>query len=87
MVLIILKVAVTLTNLGNAYGSLGDYQRQKELLERAITIEEQHYGPNHPEVAITLTNLGNAYGSLGDYPRQKELLERAITNKRTTLWS
>ncbi len=60
------NVAVTLTNLGDAYGSLGDAQKSRELLKRALVIKEKHYGFNHPEVAATLTNLGHAYRSLGD---------------------
>ena len=46
--------------------------------ERALVINERHYGPEHPEVAKTLGNLGNAYGDLGDTARQKALLERAL---------
>jgi hypothetical protein len=59
-------VATTLTNLGNAYGSLGDAQKSRELLERALTIKERHYGLDHPEVAPSLGSLGNPYGYLGD---------------------
>jgi tetratricopeptide (TPR) repeat protein len=71
-------VATILTNLGNAYGSLGDTQKSRELLERALAINERHYGPDHPNVATILTNLGNAYGSLGDTQKSRELLERAL---------
>ena len=55
----------------------------KELLERALSIQEREYGPEHVEVAATLGNLGNAFGDLGDYQKAKELLERAykITKK------
>ena len=74
----ILEVAGTLTNLGNAYGDLGDTKKKKELLERALVIQERHYGAEHPEVARTLKNLGNAYGDLGDTKKKKELLERAL---------
>ena len=45
------EVAITLTNLGNAYGALGD-RKTKELLERALAIKEAAYGPEHTEVAI-----------------------------------
>merc|ERR1711964_866854 len=72
------EVASTLTNLGSAYGALGDAEKQRELLERALAIDEREYRPNHREVAITLTNLGNAYGDLGDAEKKRELLERAI---------
>ena len=64
--------------MNDGYGDLGDPQKQKELLERALAIQEKHYGPDHFEVAITLVNLGNAYGDLGDPQKQKELLERAL---------
>ena len=51
------ETAITLTNLGNAYGDLGDASGQKALLERALAIFERHYGKNHPNVAITLRCL------------------------------
>ena len=38
--------------------------KQKELIEqRALVIEEAHYGADHVEVAITKLNLGVATGS------------------------
>lgn len=72
------SVAVILTNLGNAYGDLGDAAKKRDLLERALSIKEQEYGPDHRELGITLTNLGNAYGALGDATRKRDLLERAL---------
>jgi hypothetical protein len=48
------------------------------VLERALAIQEAHYGADHVEVAATLGNLGNAYGALGDAAKQKALLERAL---------
>ena len=71
------QVAITLTNLGNAYGDLGDAHKQKEYLERALEISEKHYGPAHPEVAIILFNLSFAYVSLGDITKAKQFLECA----------
>ncbi|MDU8921449.1 MULTISPECIES: tetratricopeptide repeat protein [unclassified Wolbachia] len=72
------QAAITLANLGIAYGALGDPQKEKELLERALPILKTHYSPDHFEVAKLLANLGNAYGYLGNYKKQKELLERAL---------
>ncbi|NCD20159.1 MAG: tetratricopeptide repeat protein, partial [Actinobacteria bacterium] len=51
------QVAVTLGNLGGAWGELGQAGRAKDLLERALAIEEREYGPDHVEVARTLVNL------------------------------
>ena len=51
----------------------------KTYLERALKINETHYGPDHPSTGITLTNLGNAYGSLGDYAKAVEYTKQAYT--------
>jgi len=69
---------VVLTNPGNAHGDLGDYSHQKDLHERALRIDEQHYGKDHPKVAISVHNLGVAHDSLGNLCRAKELVERAF---------
>ena len=58
-------------NLGNAYYMLGDIGKSRDVLERALSINERAYGRDHPEVAITLVNLGNACYSLGDYAKQR----------------
>ena len=71
-------MANTLTNLGNAYGDLGDHAKKRDMLERALAIEERAYGPDHVELAITLWNLAEANGNLGDTVRQREILERAL---------
>ena len=65
-------------NLGNAYGDLGDYKKQREMLERVLAITEKHFGPDHPQTGKILNNLGNAYGYLGDYGKKQEMLERAL---------
>ncbi|WP_341747470.1 tetratricopeptide repeat protein [Candidatus Tisiphia endosymbiont of Dascillus cervinus] len=64
--------------ISDGYSTLGDPQKQKESLERALLIQEKHYGSDHFEVASTLTSLGNTYGILGNPQKQKELLERAL---------
>ena len=69
--------AVGLGNLASAFFRVGDYQKQRDLLERALSIAERAYGPERVEVAVMLRNLGSALGSLGDYQKQKDLLERA----------
>eukprot|EP00971_Amphidinium_carterae_P049398 973402-Amphidinium_carterae.1 len=67
-----------LANLGSAYGDLGDAFKHRDFLERALPMQESHYGPEHPEVARALGNLGNAYGSLGDYTKQRDYLRKAL---------
>ena len=72
---------MTLNNLGNAYGDLGDYQKQKDFLERCLKIKEQHYGAEHPEVAMTLNNLGNNIREARGLP-EAEGLSGALPDNR-----
>jgi tetratricopeptide (TPR) repeat protein len=71
------EVVATLTNLGNAYGSLGDTKKKHKFLEQALSIKERHYGFNHPEVTTISTNLGDPYESLGDIKKKHDMWERA----------
>jgi tetratricopeptide (TPR) repeat protein len=70
--------AKIVSNVGKAYGEIGDAAKQRELLEWALRIQETHYGPDHKDVASTLGSLGNAYGTLGYAAKQREVLERAL---------
>ena len=72
------SIVPNLLNLANAYGDLGDVNQKRDLLERALEIQETHYGKDHYEVAAVLTSLGNAYDILGDFVKQKNSLERAL---------
>eukprot|EP00971_Amphidinium_carterae_P023936 472163-Amphidinium_carterae.1 len=69
-------VAVTLTQLGNAHGALGDAAKHRVYLERALRIEESRYGQEHPNVAIMLANLGVAHWCLGDATKECGCFER-----------
>ena len=53
-------MALTLGNLGNAHGALGDNSKKCELLERALAIVEGAYGSNHPHTEMCQSNLNNA---------------------------
>jgi tetratricopeptide (TPR) repeat protein len=70
------QVAITLGNLGNAYGSLGQPAKMKELLERVLPIFERHYGYDHEYVRLTYRGLARAYGALGQPDKQQEMLNR-----------
>ena len=45
------SVARTLGNLGIVHRQVGELVEARRVLERALAIEEQVYGPDHPEVA------------------------------------
>ncbi len=50
----------------------------KALQERALTITEAAYGPDHPEVAADLNNLAQILRDLGDLEGARPLQERAL---------
>ncbi len=49
-----------------------------QLTQRALTIKEAVYGPEHPEVARTLGSLGNVQRELGDLEPARRTLQRAL---------
>merc|ERR1712110_654473 len=71
-------VAVTLMNLANAHGDLGDNLKRKDLLEQVVQIEERHYGKDTWELATTLGNLAGAHGVLGDTRKKAQILSRVL---------
>ena len=83
------EVAMTLVNLANAHTKLGDFKTQKELLERALKIQESQYlqiflvkfGHDPHEMGKTLNNLGIAYCELIDCSMAKEVYECALEMK------
>ena len=71
-------VATTLTNLGDAYRALGDSSKARDMLERALAIDERAYGRDHVQVAFSLGSLGLAYGALGDAAKKCEYVTRTV---------
>ena len=54
----------------------------RDLLEKALRVQEREYGAEHRLVATTLTNLGIADGDLGDAQKKRDLGEVEIYWKR-----
>ena len=63
---------------GSAYGELGDPAKARDMLERALAIQERAYGPDHVALGTTLWNLAMVHENLGDTVKQREMLERAL---------
>ena len=69
--------AKMLRDLGGAYGDLGDHAKARDVLERALAIDERAYGRDHAEVAFSLANLGVLCRDLGDQAKAREYFGRA----------
>jgi len=73
------NLGMLLVSIGNVFSELvGDAGQAKLCYERALKIDEQHYGKDHLQVAITLNNLAATYVALGDAQTAKILLEPAL---------
>jgi tetratricopeptide (TPR) repeat protein len=72
------ELAVMLDNLGHGHLQKGNPHAAKQLHERALRIQEAHYGQHHVQVGVTLDNLGICYIQLGNPEKAKGLLERAL---------
>ncbi|WP_242046796.1 tetratricopeptide repeat protein [Calothrix parietina] len=70
----------SLTSLGNAYRSLGEYQRAMEFYQQSLDIKRE-IGDRNGE-GISLNNLGNAYNSLGQYQRAIEFFQQSLDISR-----
>jgi tetratricopeptide (TPR) repeat protein len=55
------------------------YSAARPLLERALTICENVFGPEHSITANRLTALGHLLETQGDFTTARQLLERALT--------
>ncbi len=72
------QTAVLLNQLGVYLQVLARYAEAKELLERALAIDEASFGSDHPRVAIRVNNLALALQDLGDLAQARKLFERAL---------
>jgi tetratricopeptide (TPR) repeat protein len=77
--------ALLWSRLASIYRDKGDYDRAIEFFEKAIAIEEEKIGKDHPDTAISYDNLASVYSFKGDYDRAIELYERALKIKEAKL--
>ena len=71
-------VATSNTNLALVYNRLGQYNRGKDLHEKALMIRKRSFGEGHADVATSYTNLALVYNRLGQYNQAKDLHEKAL---------
>ncbi|MCP4349761.1 MAG: tetratricopeptide repeat protein [Desulfobacterales bacterium] len=72
------NVAALLNELGYVYWQLGDYRKAREYYEKALAIDINVFGDNHPNIAIDYNNLGAAYHDLGEARKATEYYEKAL---------
>ena len=71
-------LAAAYSNLGSAYGALGDHEKALEYKLKDLTICEQVLPPTHPDLAQSYNNVGATYLSLGDHEKALEYQLKAL---------
>jgi tetratricopeptide (TPR) repeat protein len=66
------------SNLATIQKAQGDLPGARASMERAITIGEKHFAPDHPALAISYSNLAMIQKDQGDLPGARASMERAI---------
>ena len=72
------KTGRLLNEMGLYLLNLAELASAKSVLERALSLCEETYGPNHPKVATVLNNLGLVLKNMGDLEGAKKNFERAL---------
>ena len=72
--------SLILDRLGTFEQHLGHYDRAARLMEKALKIDLEHFGPAHPNVALRQSNLATVYKELGQYEKARDLLEAALAS-------
>ncbi|HMB70609.1 MAG TPA: CHAT domain-containing protein [bacterium] len=80
-----LETAHGLLNLARLERSARELEPSRAHYERALAIQEEVLGADHPEVAATLRQLSNVGTYLGDYDVALALGERALAIEERTL--
>ncbi len=73
-----LREALACNRRGMILRAQGEYAAARPLYERALAINEQALGPQHPHVAQSLNNLAGLLHAQGEYAAARPLSERAL---------
>jgi hypothetical protein len=79
------QVGRLLTRASAYLWSRGRQREARPVAERALTVTQQVFGPDHPETAIPHNNLGLVLRDLGDLAEARAEHERGIQIGKTTV--
>jgi tetratricopeptide (TPR) repeat protein len=73
-----------LNGAGRIASTLGRYDVAIEYYNKALAIDLETYGPDHPKVATLWNNLGGAWVSKGEYDKAIKYLDKALASDLKT---
>jgi tetratricopeptide (TPR) repeat protein len=74
----ILQTTWLLREAGAYLSERADYEQARQLFERALALDEAHFGADHPVTIQNLSNLANVLADEGDLAGARRLHERAL---------
>ena len=63
----------------------GRYQEAVPFAEKAVRLNKQEIGPDHPTTATLLNDLANLYHAQGRYAEAEPLYQRAVAIREKSL--
>lgn len=73
------SAAATLhSNVATILKALGELGEAREMMVRAIAIEEEHFAADHPTLAVSYSNLATILKALGELREARKMITRAI---------
>ncbi|PHS79267.1 MAG: hypothetical protein COB59_02825 [Rhodospirillaceae bacterium] len=80
-------ISQTLSNLAVLYYETDRLDLAEPMMRRVLTVDEEKFGPNHPEVAIDLNNLAQLYADTDRYDLAEALMLRALKIEESSVES
>ena len=78
------QISHLLDRIAHLDENFGNYRAAQEFGKRAMEINIELFGPDHPTVAVRQSNLANVYASTGDYAQALALFEKSLLVLRCT---
>jgi tetratricopeptide (TPR) repeat protein len=74
-----------MSNLAACHGATGKPEKAVPLLEEALRLRKERFGPEHPEVVTSMKNLATAYRDVRRPDRAVPLLEEVLRLEKARL--
>jgi tetratricopeptide (TPR) repeat protein len=72
------KKSLFLNEIGLMYSSLEDFDKAIEYYRKALNVDIETYGPDHPKLAIRWNNIGSAWHSKRKFDTAIEFYKKAL---------
>ena len=79
------EIASVYHSLGYVYDEQGEYTKALEYYNKALEVNENILGANHPNTTTTLNNIAQIYTVLGNYDKALVIFKKLIKIEKSTI--